>query len=79
MLDIELKPNQEDISTYSNFQEIIQKKVDIDISINFEQKSLYGTIQTEYEILNNSLEHIILDLHGPEVSDIVLINEDRRN
>ena len=76
MLDIELKPNQEDISTYSNFQEIIQKKVDIDISINFEQKSLYGTIQTEYEILNNSLENIILDLHGPEVSDIALINED---
>ena len=73
---LELKANPEDVNTYSNFQEIIQKLVDLDVSIDFDNKLLLGTIKTTYEIINPSLENIILDLHGPEISSIYLINED---
>ena len=37
---------------------------------------MFGTIKTKYEILNTSLENIILDLHGPDVSSVSLINEE---
>jgi len=73
---LELKANPEDVNTYSNFQEIIQKLVELEVSIDFENKSMFGTVKTTYEILNQSLENIILDLHGPEISSVNLINED---
>ena len=72
----ELKANPEDVNTYSNFQEVIQKEVNLDVQIDFDNKSMFGTIKTKYEILNPSLENIILDLHGPDVSSICLINDD---
>ena len=71
---LELRANPDDVNTYSNFQEIIQREVNLDVSIDFENKSMFGTIKTKYEILNTSLENIILDLHGPDVSSISLIN-----
>ena len=73
---LELKANSEDINTYSNFQEIVQKEVELDVSIDFDNKSMFGTVKTKYEIINQSLENIILDLHGPEISNVCLINED---
>ena len=73
---LELKANPEDVNTYSNFQEIIQTLVDLDVSIDFDNKSMYGTVKTTYKILNQSLENIILDLHGPEISSINLINQE---
>ncbi len=73
---LELKANPEDVNTYSNFQELIQKLVELEVSIDFENKSMFGTVKTTYEILNQSLENIILDLHGPEISSVSLINED---
>ena len=55
---LELKANPEDVNTYSNFQEIIQTLVDLDVSIDFDNKSMYGTVKTTYKILNQSLENI---------------------
>ena len=71
-----LKANKIDVNTYSNFEEIIQKNVELDVSIDFEKQQMYGTVQTEYEILNPSLNKIILDLHGPDISEINLITEE---
>ena len=76
---LELKANPEDVNTYSNFQEIIQRKVDLEVDIDFEKKSMFGNIKTTYEILNQSLENIILDLHGPEISSVSLVNEEYGN
>ena len=73
---IELRANPDDVNTYSNFQEIIQREVNLDVSIDFENKSMFGIIKTKYEILNTSLENIVLDLHGPDVSSISLINNE---
>ena len=72
----EIKANQIDINTYSNFDEIIQKNVELDVSIDFDKKQMYGNVKAEYEIINPSLKNIILDLHGPEISSIKLITED---
>ena len=71
-----LKPNKIDVNTYSNFEEIIQKNVELDVFIDFDKQQMYGTIQTQYEILNPSLSKIILDLHGPDISSINLISEE---
>ena len=71
-----LKANKIDVNTYSNFEEIIQKNVELDVSIDLEKQQMYGTVQTEYEILNPSLNKIILDLHGPDISEINLITEE---
>ena len=72
----EIKANQIDINTYSNFDEIIQKNVELDVSIDFDKKQMYGNVKAEYEIINPSLKNIILDLNGPEISSINLITED---
>ena len=74
-----IKRPPEDVNTYSNFQEIIQRKVDLEVDIDFEKKSMFGNIKTTYEILNQSLENIILDLHGPEISSVSLVNEEYEN
>ena len=38
----DIKQNKEDISSYSNFDEIIQKELDIDVSLDFEKKTNVG-------------------------------------
>ena len=75
-MDEKPKPNPEDISSYSNFDEVIQKHVDLDVTINFKKQQLTGEITTTYEILNIDLKKIILDLNGPEITSIDYINED---
>ena len=73
---LEIKTNSLDVNSYSNFHEIVQKSVELDVSIDFENKFMYGNIQTTYEIINQSLENIILDLNGPEITSVSLINDD---
>jgi leukotriene-A4 hydrolase len=71
-----IKANKIDVNTYSNFDEIVQKFVELDVSIDFDKQQMFGTVQTQYEILNPSLNRIILDLHGPDISSINLITEE---
>ena len=62
-----IKQNPEDNSSYSNFNEIIQKEIEIDVSLDFEKKQMQGIMDIKYEILNPELSQIILDLKGPEI------------
>ena len=68
--------NKIDINSYSNFDEIIQKFVELDVSIDFDKQQMFGTVQAEYEIINPSLNKIILDLNGPEITSINLITDE---
>ena len=68
--------NKEDISSYSNFHEIIQKELDIDVSLDFEKKQMIGKMDIKYEIINPELSKIILDLKGPEISSVEYIQKD---
>ena len=66
-------PNSEDISSFSNFNEIIQKEVYIDVSINFSESQIFGIIEVNYEIISSDIKNLILDLKGPEISSIEYI------
>ena len=66
-------PNSEDISSFSNFNEIIQKEVYIDVSINFSENQIFGIIEVNYEIISSDIKNLILDLKGPEISSIEYI------
>ena len=72
----DIKQNQEDISSYSNFNEIIQKEVDIDVSLDFEKKQMIGKMDVKYEILTSEIPKIILDLKGPEIVSVEYVEKD---
>jgi leukotriene-A4 hydrolase len=72
----DIKQNEEDISSYSNFNEIIQKELDIDVSLDFDKKQMIGKMDIKYEIINKELSKIILDLKGPEILSVEYIQKD---
>ena len=72
----EISPNPEDISSYANFNEILQKEVDLDVSIDFDKKQMIGKMDIKYEILSSEIPKIILDLKGPEIVSIEYIEKD---
>ena len=72
----EIKQNPEDISSYSNFNEILQKEVEIDVSLDFERKQMVGKMDVKYQILSSEIPKIILDLKGPEITSIEYVQKD---
>ena len=72
----EINQNPEDISSYSNFNEVLQKEVDIDVSLDFDKKQMIGKMDVKYEILSSEIPKIILDLKGPEIVSIEFIIKD---
>ena len=72
----EIKQNPEDISSYSNFNEILQKEVEIDVSLDFEKKQMVGKMDVKYQILSSEIPKIILDLKGPEITSIEYVQKD---
>ena len=44
--------------------------MNLDVSIDLEKKSVFGTLKTTYSIINKSLENIILDLNGPDINSV---------
>ena len=72
----EIKQNPEDISSYSNFNEILQKEVEIDVSLDFEKKQMVGKMDVKFQILSSEIPKIILDLKGPEITSIEYVQKD---
>ena len=62
--------NPEDISTYSNFQEIKQKELDIEAEVDFDSKLIKGYVTGLYEIIKPEVEYLILDSFGPEILSV---------
>ena len=73
---LEIKQNPEDISSYSNFNEILQKEVDIDVSLDFEKKQMIGKMDVKYQILSSEIPKLILDLKGPEIVSIEFVQKE---
>ena len=71
--------NVDDKSSYSNFKEIVQKEVDIDVSLDFEKKQMLGTMEVKYEILSSIIPKIILDLKGPQIVSIEYVVKNEKN
>ena len=72
----EIKQNPDDISSYSNFNEILQKEVEIDVSLDFEKKQMVGKMDVKFQILSSEIPKIILDLKGPEITSIEYVQKD---
>ena len=72
----EINPNSDDISSYANFNDILQKEVDIDVSLDFDKKQMIWKMDVKYEILSSDIPKIILDLKGPEITSIEYIEKD---
>ena len=72
----EVNPNSEDISSYSNFNEIVQKEVDMDVSLDFDKKQMIGKMDVKYEILSSDIPKIVLDLKGPEIVSVEYVEKD---
>ena len=75
----EINPNSEDISSYANFNDILQKEVDIDVSLDFDKRQMIGKMDVKYEILSSDIPKIILDLKGPEITSIEYIEKDEED
>ena len=71
--------NKEDISSYANFDEIIQKEVFIDVSLDFDKKQMLGTMEVKYEILSSEIPNVILDLKGPEIVSVEYVIKNEKN
>ena len=72
----EVNPNSEDISSYSNFNEIVQKEVDMEVSLDFDKKQMIGKMDVKYEILSSDIPKIVLDLKGPEIVSVEYVEKD---
>ena len=72
----EVNPNSEDISSYSNFNEIVQKEVDMDVTLDFDKKQMIGKMDVKYEILSSDIPKIVLDLKGPEIVSVEYVEKD---
>jgi leukotriene-A4 hydrolase len=69
-ISINLILNPEDISSYSNFDKILQKEMEIFATLDFEKKIFSGYIITTYLYLDKTINYLILDLKGPEIEKI---------
>ena len=69
-ISINLILNPEDISSYSNFDKILQKEMEIFATLDFEKKIFSGYIITTYIYLDKTINYLILDLKGPEIEKI---------
>ena len=74
-----INTNTEDISSYANFQEIIQKEVDMDVLLDFKKKQMIGTMIIKYEVLSSEIQKIILDLKGPEIVSVNYVKKNEKS
>ena len=75
-MEEEITTNEEDKSSFSNFDEIIQTNADLEISLDFDKRQLKGEVEYQYNILNLKLSKIVLDLYGPQILSVNYITED---
>ena len=62
--------NPEDISSYSNFDKILQKEMEIFASLDIKKKILSGSITTTYLYIDKNINYLVLDLKGPQIEKV---------
>ena len=68
--------NAEDISTFSNYKKIVQKKMDIYAYLDFSQKTFSGHITTTYSYIDKNEKYLILDLKGPQILKVAIMEDE---
>ena len=69
-ISISLIPNPEDISSYSNFDKILQKEMEIFTTLDFKKKIFSDYIITTSLYLDKTINYLIFDLKGYEIEKI---------
>ncbi len=69
--------NSVDISTFSNFKKIVQKKMDIYSYLDFSQKTFSGHITTTYSYTDKNEKYLMLDLKGPQIFKVEIIEDEK--
>ena len=69
-ISINLIPNTEDISSYSNFDKILQKEMEIFATLDFEKKTFSGYIITTSLYLDKTINYLIFNLKGYKIEKI---------
>ena len=67
--------NAEDISTFSNYKKIVQKKMDIYAYLDFSKKTFSGHITTTYSYIDKNEKYLILDLKGPQILKVAIMED----
>lgn len=61
----------EDAHSFSNTNEIRTKHIDLELDVNFENKTIYGVARHTMERLKNT-DTAIFDINGPEIQKVTL-------
>lgn len=69
---ITLQPNKNDISSYGNFDKMLQEHVDIDAVLDFEKKTLSGFVTIIFKVLDHTENKIVLDARSLKVTSAEL-------
>ena len=62
-----LEHNPNDISTYSNFDKILQKSLYIEVTLDFKTKTLYGEITSTYKYIDKTEKSSVLKTFTKEM------------
>ena len=68
-----LEHNDEDTSTYSNFDKICQKSLYLEVTLDFPSKTLFGFVTSTYHYIDKNEKYLILDLNGPQIKNVSYI------
>lgn len=65
-----VKSYEKDPSTYSNYEEIQQTSVFLNLYINFQQKILSGSVTITFTVIKNNVNKLILDVNSLSIKSI---------
>ena len=73
MENLVLEANKNDISTYSNFDKIMQKHMYIDTTLDFDKKTFSGYVTITFDIIDTTETKIVLDTRDMKIHSVELI------
>lgn len=75
--EVRKKHNPIDDHTYGNLHEVDLKHLDLDLTVDFEAKSLKGFVDLSFERLKDNVSELILDTRDIDVSKVELNKNDQ--
>lgn len=70
ILTLYISSLQNDISTFSNYEQIVQTNLEINFDIDFNEKTVYGIVKAYFTALNDG-EVIVLDTKALKINSII--------
>lgn len=71
--------NKKDVSSLSNFDKIVQKEINFNLFINFEQQTFEGSVEISFDVLDSLEKSIVLDCKKLDIQSIYLLNNENKS